>query len=106
MTTPSVPNLPQVDSTVLVGELVSQMEAQPWYKRFSNTVTTAAGLIVLTIWVAASAGYSIPTAVTAPVYAVLGVLTLIGVLKTRNGITPRGIETVETAAVDAAHKSL
>lgn len=94
MTTPN----PIPGTEILLDELRAQMADQPWYQRFSNTVTSAAGAVVLILWVAIAAGVGVDQEVLASVAGAIGVLTTAGVLKTKNGITPRGIADVEEAA--------
>lgn len=92
--------LPPVDPNVqeLIDLARKQMEAQPWYLRFSNTVTTAAGALLGILWLAASAGLEIPTDVTKWVTGAIVVLTVLGVIKTPNGITPSQVDKLEDAA--------
>ena len=102
----TLPNVPEVPASEVVDELRAKLEAQPWSARFSNTVTSAVGSLALIIWLVTANGVEIPGGVSTGIGSGIAVLTVLGVLKTKNGVTPRGIETVETAAVDAAHKSL
>lgn len=102
----TLPNVPEVPASEVVDELRAKLEAQPWYARFSNTVTSAVGALAIVIWLAAANGVDLPGGVETGVGSALAVLTVLGVLKTKNGITPRGIDDVKVAAVDAAHKSL
>lgn len=90
------PPIPGTD--VLVDVLVEQMRHQPWWQRFSNTVTAAVGAAVALIWLATAAGLNVPTEVTTGVAAAIPVLTALGVLRTRNGLTPRGVDRVAHAA--------
>ncbi|AXH49783.1 holin [Gordonia phage Pleakley] len=94
----TLPNVPQVPASDVVDELRERLEAQPWYKRFSNTVTSAVGVLSILIWVAASNGVDLPGGVETGIGSGLAVLTVLGVLKTKNGVTPRGIAVVEEAA--------
>lgn len=88
--------LPAEVDPALIEALRKQMEAQPWYKRFSNTVSTAVGAIVMVIWFLVSTGVDIPDQLTASVGAAIAIFTTLGVLKTPNGITPRGINQVKS----------
>lgn len=92
------PTPPLPGSDILVDQLREQLAAQPWHERFSNTVTSAAGAVVLIVWVAVAAGLDVPAEALSAVAAVISVLTTAGVLKTRNGITPRGVDRVERIA--------
>lgn len=82
----------------LVNELRNQLAQQPWWQRFSNTVSASAGAVVLILWLAVAAGLDVPTDVLSGIASVIGVLTTLGVMKTRNGITPRGIAQVQQVA--------
>lgn len=64
-----------------------QLEAQPWYTRLSNTVTSGIGVALTAIWAGTSYGLDIPEAATGTVYAVLAVATVLGVYRTKNGET-------------------
>jgi len=83
---------------VLIDRVRSQMEAQTWYQKFSNTATTAAGAVLLALWYAASLGLDVPTDVSEPIYVTIGTLTVLGVLKTPNGTTPKVVENLEHLA--------
>ncbi|AKJ72381.1 holin [Gordonia phage GTE8] len=100
----TLPNIPPVPATEVVDELREQLQRQPWYARFANTVTTAVGALALIVWLLTSNGVGIDPAIVTAVGSVLGVLTTLGVLKTPNGITPRGVEKVEDAAQLAARR--
>ena len=102
----TLPNVPEVPANEVIDELKVKLETQPWYARFSNTVTSAVGGLAIVIWLLAANGFDLPDGAQTGIGSALAVLTVLGVLKTKNGVTPRGIETVETAAVDAAHRSL
>ncbi|AVD99798.1 membrane protein [Gordonia phage Flapper] len=97
----TLPNVPDVPSSVVIDELRATLERQPWYKRFANTVTTAVGALALIAWLLTSNGIGIDPAIVTAVGSALGVLTTLGVLKTPNGVTPRGVATVQVAAVSA-----
>lgn len=83
---------------VLIDRVRSQMEVQPWYQRFSNTATTAAGAALLALWCAASFGLDVPEDVSNPVYVGIGLLTVLGVLKTPNGTTPSTVANLKELA--------
>jgi uncharacterized membrane protein len=63
------------------------IQSQPWYKRFSNTVTAGVGSVVGLIWLTVSFGVDVPDDVSKWVFAIIGVLTMLGILKTPNGMT-------------------
>lgn len=88
-------NAPEPDPE-LIAALREHMEAQPWYRRFANTVSTAVGAITMVIWFLVSTGVDIPDQLTASVGAAIAIFTTLGVLKTPNGITPRGINQVKS----------
>lgn len=96
------PIIPGADD--LVDALRTRLEEQPWYHRFSNTVTSAAGGLVLLMWVALAAGIDIPTSWTGGISGVIAVLTTLGVLQTRNGLTPRGIDDIEQVVTTGRHR--
>ena len=91
----TLPNVPEVPASEVVDELRAKLEAQPWYARFSNTVTSAVGSLALIIWLVTANGVEFPGGVSTGIGSGIAVLTVLGVLKTKNGVTPRGIETVE-----------
>lgn len=94
----STPSPVDPGAAELVELVRKQLEVQPWYKRFSNTATTAAGLALVTIWLVTSAGFDIPSDVTRVVYGVLAVLTVLGVVKTPNGTTEAQVAKLEALA--------
>jgi len=75
-----------------VKELIAR---QSWYKRFSNTVTAGVGSIVGLLWLAASFGMDVPDDVSKWVFAIIGVLTVLGILKTPNGMTETQLREIE-----------
>ncbi|GAC71040.1 hypothetical protein [Gordonia soli] len=81
--------------TELVDHLRTELESQPWYARFSNTVTSAVGAAGLIVWLLVSNGVDIPGQVETGIGSVIAVLTVLGVLKTKNGITPSTVAQVE-----------
>ncbi|AET09879.1 holin [Gordonia phage GRU1] len=97
----TLPNVPDVPSSIVIDELRATLERQPWYKRFANTVTTAVGVLSLVIWTLAANGFDLSDAWKNGIGAALAVLTVLGVLRTPNGVTPRGVATVQVAAVAA-----
>lgn len=100
----TLPSIPPVPATEVVDQLRADLQAQPWFKRFSNTVSSAVGVLALVIWVAVTNGVQIDPAIQTGVGALLAVLTVLGVLKTPNGVTLRGVEKVEDAALTVAHR--
>lgn len=94
MSTPITP--PPADELIEV--LRHQLEAQPWYKRFANTVTGIIGAITVAIWLAASAGLELPSEVTKWITLGIVVATVLGLYKTPNGTTPREVENLENLA--------
>lgn len=94
----TLPNIPQVPPDDVVEELRKRLEAQPWYRRFSNAVTSGFGLLALVVWIAAANGIDLPGGVQTGISSAIAVATLLGVLKTKNGVTPRGIDDVQAAA--------
>ena len=92
---------PNVDpgAQALVNEIRTQLERQPWYAKFSNTVTTAVGAVLTLIWLATTAGLEIPSDITKWVTAAIVALTVLGVLKTPNGVTKEQVAQLQEAAV-------
>lgn len=78
-----------------VAELRERLESQPWYRRFANTVTSGVGAVFLILWLLTANGVDIPGQVTTGVGSAIAVLTVLGVLKTKNGLTPRGVEDIQ-----------
>ncbi|QFG05098.1 membrane protein [Gordonia phage Dre3] len=78
-----------------VDALRERLEAQPWYRRFANTVTSGVGAVFLILWLLTANGVDIPSQVTNGVASAIAVLTVLGVLKTKNGIQPRDVKYVE-----------
>lgn len=78
-----------------VDALRERLEAQPWYRRFANTVTSGVGAVFLILWLLTANGVDVPTQVTTGVGSAIAVLTVLGVLKTKNGIQPRDVKYVE-----------
>ncbi|UTN91414.1 holin [Gordonia phage Outis] len=101
MTLPSVPPVP---ANELIVQLREDLHRQPWFKRFSNTVTSAVGVLALVVWFLVTNGVEIPVQYQTIGGAVLAVLVVLGVLQTPNGITPKGIAKVERAAEEASAK--
>ncbi|WGH20833.1 holin [Gordonia phage Commandaria] len=97
-------NIPPVPAGELIEVLRNQIAQQPWYARFSNTVTSGVGLVLLIVWVAVSNAIEIPGTIETGIGSIISALTLLGVLRTPNGVTPRGVEKVEEAARVAAER--
>lgn len=89
------------DQQILIDNLKTDLERQPWYARFSNTVTSGAGAVSLVIWTLIAGGVDIPDSVERWVAVGIAGLTTLGVLKTKNGLTPRGIQRVEDTALES-----
>ncbi|AMS03831.1 membrane protein [Gordonia phage BaxterFox] len=79
----------------LVDHLRDQLQAQPWYARFSNTVTSAVGAVGLIVWLLVANGVEIPGQWETGIGSGIALLTVLGVLKTKNGITPSTVGQVE-----------
>lgn len=94
----STPQPPLPGTEALVEALRVQLETQPWYRRFANTVTSGAGALVLILWLVIASGVEVPPEVLAGVSGLISVLTTVGVLGTRNGVTPSEVEHAEKVA--------
>ena len=79
-----------------IDELKRQLEEQPWYRRFANTVTSAVGGVLLIAWLLTTSGVDLPDGVEKGVASAIALLTVLGVLKTKNGLTPRTVEDIES----------
>lgn len=73
---------------LLQDKLRELLEAQPWWKRSSNTVTSAVGGLVAFAWWLSATGADLPTEVTYAIAAVIFIGGVLGVKQTKNGITP------------------
>lgn len=73
------------------------IQSQPWYKRFSNTVTAGVGAMVSLVWLGSTVGLEIPDTVQKWGFVVIGVLTALGVRKTPNGMTDTQLKEIEEA---------
>lgn len=80
-----------------VQALREQLEAQPWYKRFSNTVTSAVGALSLVLWLVVSSGVELSEGVQRWGAGIVSVLTVLGVLSTKNGVSPEEVDRAEAA---------
>lgn len=75
-----------------------QVEAQPWWKTYSNTVTTAVGCaITLAAWVASQEWARDDARVQAVVLALGFLGTVVGVKSTPNGWSPSQVAQVTNA---------
>lgn len=73
-------------------ELIAE---QPLVKRYSNTVTSIAGLGVNVVWVLISLGVDVPEQTTIAVAVAIQVLATIGVRFTPNGVTEKQVAEIE-----------
>ncbi|AEV52098.1 putative holin [Rhodococcus phage RGL3] len=60
---------------------------QPWYKRYANTVTTAVFSVLQALWLALSLGVDLPTPAVWGVAGLVLVGQIIGVFKTKSGVS-------------------
>lgn len=100
MTTPSrfVPEMPadQFTAEFIERVLRQYLPAQPWWRRYSNTVTTAIGGAVTLVWWLASTGWDLPHWVQVTAGVVIFIGAVFGVKKTPNGLTPSTLNTAAT----------
>lgn len=75
--------------------LRARMAEQPLVKKYANTVTTAAGLVVALLWAVISAGVSLPDQVVVGGLLLASLGTVVGVKFTPNGVTERQIDELE-----------
>lgn len=85
--------------------LDSALVRQPWYRRYANTITATAGVIVtLGTWTLTTVN-GLPEWAAVGIGAAVGVLAVVAQRATPNGITPRGnraIVDVAAPRIDAA----
>lgn len=80
----------------LLGNLLrEQLAAQPWFKRYANTVTSAVGFLVGVVWLLVSSGVHLPAEVTSGVLLLVSALTVAGVKLTPNGVTEKQVVEIE-----------
>lgn len=79
-------------------------ENQPWFKKLSNTVTGGVGAVAQVAWLAISFGVDIPTDVAKWGFVGIAGLTVVGLLKTPNGITAQQLDQIEEATVGRHRK--
>lgn len=80
---------------LLADLLRSQLEQQPWYRKYANTVTAAVTALVGLLWTAVSAGVAVPPELIAGGLVLLQFAGVIGIKATRNGVTQRQIDELE-----------
>jgi len=80
---------------LLADLLRSQLEQQPWYRKYANTVTAALTAVVGLIWTAVSAGVEVPPELIAGGLVLLQFAGVVGIKATRNGVTQRQIDELE-----------
>lgn len=72
-----------------------QLEQQPWYRKYANTVTAALTAMVGLVWTAISAGVEVPPELIAGGLVLLQFAGVVGIKATRNGVTQRQIDELE-----------
>ena len=78
----------------LIDKLREILSRQKWYQKYSNTVVTTVGaLIQFAVWIT-SLGLDLPKGATLVVSGLLLLGQIVGIKATRNGVTPRLIDTV------------
>lgn len=78
---------------------------QPWFKKYSNTVTGSVGAVANIAWVLLSLGIDVPQRVAYPVFGLLSVLTALGLFKTPNGLPEKQVAELEEAYTGRHRKS-
>lgn len=78
---------------------------QPWFKKYSNTVTGSVGAAANIAWVLLSLGIDIPQQVAYPVFGGLAVLTALGLFKTPNGLPEKQVAELEEAYIGRHRKA-
>ncbi|ORJ92613.1 hypothetical protein A6F55_23920 [Prescottella equi] len=85
----------------LIGDLLRPLlESQPWYRKFSNTATSLAGLVVSIVWTVIAVGIDLPNQIVVGVLVAIAALTTVGVKNTPNGVTERQIAEIERYAAE------
>lgn len=80
--------------SLVVQRLLVEMNKQPWWKKYSNTVTAiVAGLVVFAGWITTT-GIDLPQWATALIGVVLFIGSVLGIRTTKNGITESVVEKV------------
>ncbi|WLP91310.1 hypothetical protein [Gordonia sp. NB41Y] len=87
-----------IPESEVVAQLRELMQEQPWWRRFANAVTAGVGATTMILWLLVTNGVDVPAQVQTGIASAIAILTTLGVLQTRNGLTPRGIDRVEQAA--------
>lgn len=82
------------------GWLNSQLTAQPWWKEYSNTVTTAAGFLATVAAWAGSQAFAADPRVQTALLIVGFLLTVVGVKNTPNGWTQSQAAQLNAARAD------
>lgn len=73
--------------SLIVQRLLEEMNKQPWWKKYSNTVTAiVSGLIVLAGWITTT-GIDLPTWGTVIIGVIMFIGSVLGIRSTKNGIT-------------------
>lgn len=80
---------------LLADLLRAQLEQQPWYRKYANTVTAALTAMVGLVWTAVSAGVEVPPELIAGGLVLLQFAGIVGIKATRNGVTQRQIDELE-----------
>lgn len=75
--------------------LREKAQTQPWFRKYSNTVTGGVGAAGSIIWLLITMGVEIPAAVANPVFSVLAVLTAVGLFNTPNGLPEQQVKQLE-----------
>lgn len=78
--------------------MLTALDEQPWWSKYANTVTTAVSVLVMLAWLLISSGTDFPGWLDAVITAVLAAGNVLGVSKTRNGVTPALVDKVAPPA--------
>jgi hypothetical protein len=97
------PDTDQVEE-FLTEVVATYLDEQPWWERYSNTVTQViSGLVVLATWASMYAA-SLPGWVAGVVGVVLFAGNVLSILRTRNGVTPRTADDLVQAMYVGRHR--
>lgn len=94
---PSVEQLEVQAFHSVVAHLLGELQGQPWWKKYSNTVmAVASGLVVLAGWVTTT-GFGLPHWAQVTTGAILFAGSVFGIKSTKNGLTDSVLTSVLSA---------
>lgn len=92
------PNIPRAVAeavqTGMENHLHEMLVSQPWWRRYSNTVTSIVAYVTSLVWLAIGLGAHVSGFAVWAVAVLLAVGGVVGVRKTPNGVTPNLVDLV------------